>query len=142
MPEDGHDNIIKFIPPKRDGRFSNNFGEGEGIIIDFVEGKRRIETYKEIEQMYMAEKGKTAEEVAAEYDKNGLDLKKVLNKMTDFVLNEFETEDQKNLELYQFIVSLSRDEFLNKGVLAMDVSLFTGTIVETLKKFLEVKKNK
>lgn len=141
MLEDGHDNIIKFIPKRYSGS-SGDVGEGGGIIIDFIEGKRRVETYREIEKMYITEKGVTAEEMVAEYNKNGLDLKRVLNKMTEFVLGEFKTEDEMNLKLYQFIVSLSRDEFLDKGILAMNINFFTGTIVDTLKKFLEIKKTK
>lgn len=60
--------------------------------------------------------------------------------MTDFVLNEFETEAERDLKLYQFTVALKYDEFIKKNVSMIDFSLFMDKIVATIKKFLEIKK--
>ncbi len=137
MLEKGYNNIIKFVPKRNP---SEKFEKNEGAVINFFEGKKRRETYKEIERLYLKEKGKTIEEVITEFDKKGLDLKIILNKMTDFVLSEFETEVERDLKLYQFTVALKYDEFIKKNVSMIDFSLFMDKIVATIKKFLEIKK--
>ncbi|HQF56924.1 MAG TPA: hypothetical protein PK831_00240 [Candidatus Magasanikbacteria bacterium] len=137
MLEKGYNNIIKFVPKRN---LSEKFEKNEGVVINFFEGKKRRETYKEIERLYLKEKGETIEEVIAEFDEKGLDLKIILNKMTDFVLSEFETEAERDLKLYQFTVALKYDEFIKKNVSMIDFSLFMDKIVATIKKFLEIKK--
>ncbi len=50
MLEKGYNNIIKFVPKRN---LSEKFEKNEGVVINFFEGKKRRETYKEIERLYV-----------------------------------------------------------------------------------------
>jgi hypothetical protein len=64
MGEDDFGKIIEFIPKRYKKEDEPDFvGEDGGIIIDFAEGKKRIETYKEIERVYAEEQKVSMEEL-------------------------------------------------------------------------------
>lgn len=141
MGEDKFGEIIEFIPKRYEEGDGRDFvGEDGGIIIDFAEGKKKIETYRQIERMYAEEEKVSVKELAATYKNKGLDLEKVLNKMTDFVLKELSTERPHNLSIYQFVVLLTHEELKAKGIVAMDLSFFTEPITRVLKK-IEAERN-